>query len=134
MPQHWLYAGSPMALERVWRGPGLRSVSYENWASDELVRYSYGLGCIVTMDVAQQIAAGAPHVIMPAHNLLIIEDVALGYWVDFIGKENNVTINYRTIQHSLGNCTPNAMFWHVRPKAESSKVIRCMHAHQGECC
>lgn len=96
--------------------------------------YGYGLGYVVSIDIAQHIAAGAPHVIMPARNLLIIEDMAMGYWVDFIGKENNVDVNYRTIEHSLGNCTSTAMFWHVQPKQQSSQVIRCMHACQGRCC
>lgn len=133
MPRQWLFAGAPMAAGSVFRGDGWHAVSYNNWARDDPVRYGFGLGYVVSMDIAQHIAAGAPHVIMPGHNLLIIEDVAMGYWVDFIGKDNNVTINYRNIEHSLGDCTPTAMFWHVRPKPQW-EVIRCMHMQQGACC
>jgi hypothetical protein len=134
MPHEWLYAGAPLVPGSAIRGEGWHAVSYENWARDDPVRYGFGLGYIVSMDIAEHIAAGAPHVIMPPRNLLIIEDVAMGYWADFIGKENNVSISYRTIDHSLGNCTSTAMFWHVQPKQQASQVIRCMHARQGECC
>lgn len=133
MPRQWLYAGAPMLPGSVFRGSTWHAVTYQNWARDDRVRYGFGLGYVVSMDIVQHLAAGAPHVIMPGDNLLIIEDMSMGYWVDFVGKENNVAINYRVIEHSLANCTSTAMFWHLKPSA-AWHVIRCMHEHGGACC
>lgn len=133
MPRQLLYAGAPMGHGSVIRSPGWHHVPYSNWASDEPVKYGFGMGYILTLDLVKEIAAGAPHMIMPAHNLLIIEDVAVAYWVAYVGKELNVTINYNAgIKHSE-SCTPHDMFLHVKTKPQWG-VIRCMFEKGGACC
>jgi hypothetical protein len=133
MPHQWLYAGAPMTHGSVIRSTGWHHVPYSNWASDQPVRYGFGMGYILTMDLAKEIAAGAPHMIMAPDNLLIIEDVAVAYWVAYVGKEKNITINYEAaIKHSE-SCTPGDMFLHVKSKPQW-KVIQCMYDRGGACC
>lgn len=132
MPRQWLYAGWPMHPGGVIRTPGWHQVSYKNWARDDPVVYGFGWGYVLSRDFVQHIAAGAPHVIMPPDNLLTIEDVAVGYWIDFIAKELNITTNIRTL--GLGEkCTADVVVLHIKARPQMP-LQRCMHSQQGACC
>jgi hypothetical protein len=48
------------------------------------------------MDLASHVAAGAAVTIM-AHNLLIIEDIAVGYVVDAVARDLNVSVVPRSL-------------------------------------
>lgn len=134
MPRQWLYAGGPsMGHGSVIRTPGWHYVPYSNWASDEPVRYAFGWGYVLSIDIVKEIAAGAPHLIMPANNLLIIEDVAVAYWVEYIGKDKNVSIAYRTLQVASGQCTADAVFFEVKQRP-AWPIVSCMYNHSGQCC
>jgi hypothetical protein len=133
MPRQWLYAGSPLGYGSVIRTPGWHYVPYSNWASDEGVRYGFGAGYVLSMDLAKEIAAGAAHVIMPADNLLIIEDVAVGYWVSHVAKEQGVSINYNDSIARGDGCNPDLMFAHITRKPQW-QALRCLHAQGTDCC
>lgn len=136
MTRHWLYAGWPMITGTVIRGhgDGWHVVPYSNWASDTPVRYGFGLGYVLSSDLAQQIAAGAPHVLMRPDNLLIIEDVAVGYIVDFIGRDQNVTVQYDdSMPMSVNGCRPQDIVVHIA-QTPKWRVLRCMHETGGSCC
>lgn len=134
MPKQWLYAGGPdMGHGSVIRQPGWHYVPYSNWASDEPVRYAYGWGYVLSIDLVREIAAGAPHLIMPANNLLIIEDVAVAYWVDYVGREQNASIAYRKLHVASGQCNVNAVFFEVKQRP-AWPVISCMYNRSGQCC
>lgn len=133
MPRQWLYAGAPMGEGSVIRTKGIRFVPYSNWESDKPVRYAFGWGYVVTIDIAEEIAAGAAHMIMPGNNLLIIEDVAVGYWVQYIGDEKKVNINYNGSVRISESCGPKDVFYHIKTKPQW-ETIDCMHRHGGLCC
>lgn len=149
--QQWLTcqdndcAGAPKTPASPYRTPTERwYVPYSNWRSDARVRYGSGHGYVLSIDLAREIAAGAPHMIMQGHNLLIIEDLAVGYWVDYIGKEQGVVINYDdTIHISRFCCNVNSMIHvvhedtgnstYARPRSDW-KAMRCRHERGGQCC
>jgi hypothetical protein len=132
MPSQWLYAGWPMVPQGVVRTPGWHHVPYKNWPRDDPVKYGYGWGYVVSRDFVQHIAAGAPHVIMPAENLLIIEDVAVAYWIDFVSKDLNVTTNIRVLKLSE-TCREDLAVYHIKGKPKLP-TLSCMHNRQGACC
>lgn len=134
MPRQWLFAGWPMAAHKVSREPGWHQVPYDNWASDEPVRYSFGWGYVVSTDLAVHIAAGAPHMLMRPNNLLIIEDVAVGYWVQFIAREQQVAVHYNdSLVMGTQPCNSTNVVTHIKHEAPW-KVLHCIHANQGGCC
>jgi hypothetical protein len=133
MPRQWLYAGSPMNAGSVIRTPGWHYVPYSNWASETPVRYGFGAGYVVSIDLAKEIAAGAAHVIMPADNLLVIEDVAVGYWVEHVGSELGVQVNYNASIARGDGCNTDLMFAHITRKPQW-QVLRCLHAQGKDCC
>jgi hypothetical protein len=133
LPKQWLYAGGIMDVASVIRTPGWHSVPYSNWNSDQPVRYAFGVGYVVSVDIAREIAAGAAHMIMAPNNLLIIEDVAVGYWIEHVGRERNTTIQYHALSASISQCAPNLVFIHITSKPQW-KAIHCMYDHDGQCC
>lgn len=108
MPRSWLYAGWPMEFGSVVRTQGWRYVPFSNWPGDHPVRYGFGAGYALSMDLVMEIATGAAHIIMPAHNLLIIEDIAVGYWVRQVRKERHVRVTYNSSLTMSDECTPDA--------------------------
>lgn len=56
--------------------------------------YAWGYAAVLTVDLVQHIAAGIPHVMMPPNNLLRIEDVATGVWVEYIANHHNANVTY----------------------------------------
>lgn len=134
MPMERLYAGWPMKSGSVLRTGNYHVVSYDNWKSNKPVRYGYGGGYVLSMDLARAVAAGAPHMIMPPNNLLIIEDVAMGYWVEYIAQEQKTKITYsNNITLGLKDCAADTMFYHITKKPKWPEML-CMHKAGGRCC
>lgn len=135
MPKQWLYAGGePMKAESVQRNPRKwHYVSYDMWASDKPVRYGYGLGYVLSIDLARYIAAGAPHLIMPVNKLLVLEDISVGYWVDHISKIHNITIAYDiSMTMGLSACSRRDVVTHVN--VSTIETLHCMFDADGACC
>lgn len=131
MPRQWLYAGT-VDHGSVIRTPGWHFVPYDNWASDKPVRYAFGWGYVTSIDIAKEIALGAVHMIMPPSNLLIIEDVAVGYWIDYIAKERNTSIHHESLRVAT-SCAVDVAILHITEKPQW-QVMKCMHEHGGRCC
>lgn len=111
-------------------------VSYDNWPSDTPVRYGYGAGYALSMDLAREVAAGGTHMTMAPDNLLVIEDTAVGIWIDYILKEQSLAIYYNG-SFVLGgpelDCNPSTMFFHVTQHPKWAGLM-CMHEAGGQCC
>lgn len=135
LPRTWLYAGYPMLPGSVFRDPkGWHYVSPEEWGSDARVRYAFGPGYVLSIDLARHLAAGAPHMLMAPNRLLKIEDVAMGYWVEFVGKDMGVAINYDGQMRLDGykTCSPASHVTQVVKKPHW-KMVRCIFEHGGQC-
>ena len=134
MPRERLYAGHPMAPGSAVRHGEWHRVPYNNWADDTPVKYGFGWGYVLSMDLAQEVAAGSVHLIMRPDNLLIIEDLAVGYWVNYVAQERGITINYDgSIPMGNEGCKDDFIFYHIKAKPQW-RVIKCMHDHGGCCC
>lgn len=133
LPRSWLFAGYPMKCGKANRQEGLRYVPYSNWKREDRVRYGFGAGYALSMDLAMEIALGAAHTVMPADNLLMIEDLSVGYWVHHVGKEKGVRINYKRNLTIELECAPDVMFFHIK-NADTQRMMKCMHQRGGGCC
>lgn len=81
-------------------------------------------------DLVGEIAAGAA-LISSGHNLFKLEDISVGAWVEFVGKEKKWHINYVSDSaFNYNGCEPYDIVSHyIRPRA-----MHCMFKKQGFCC
>ena len=78
----------------------------------------------------REIAAGAA-VLASNHSLFKLEDISVGAWVEFVGKDRKWDINYvADSAFNYNGCDPYDIVSHyVKPRA-----MLCMHKKQGFCC
>ena len=133
MPTEWLYAGWPMRFGEVHRD-GRYAVPLRNWSHRKTARYAYGWGYVVSMDIAKEIAAGAPLMVMEPGNMLVLEDVAVGYWILAISLDRHVGINYKLLA-SRQNCSESSQVVHLKPTTGTPwDMMQCMFQSGGQCC
>lgn len=85
------------------------------------------------MDLVMEVAAGAAHAAMPAHHLLMIKDIPVGYWVCQVLRERLVCVTCNSSLKMSDECTPGVIFVHIN-QTEPQHVVQCMHARGGQCC
>jgi hypothetical protein len=145
-PRPWLYGGYPMTDQKdniqVIRDPKHKwYVPYDNWASDDPVpAYAWGIGAVNSIDLVAHIGAGMPHAISRPDNLMRIEDIAWGIWVDVVLKEQKAKMAKVIFPIDQFKCWNHEVISHlgwllfVRNDVELSVAHRCMHAHADSCC
>ena len=137
LPTEWLYAGYPMKSEQI-RRTGKHGVTHQyNWPFPRTPPYAYGWGYVVSMDIAKEIAAGAPLALMEPGRLLPLEDVSVGFWVDYIRQDREVNINYRVLQAERTDrkCTEKSLVVHLKPTTGTPwDMMLCMFHTEGHCC
>lgn len=132
-PKHWMYGGRPIdRVSRVVRDPRSKAhfVPYSNWASDALLPpYAFGLGAVLTMDLVKHIAAGAAYVTMAPENLLRLEDVSTGIWVDTVAKEQQQQINYVELPFEIRVCRSTDALTHMYKSLwpSTADAHRCLY-------
>lgn len=133
LPRDRLLAGFPSWHSGFERRPGKPGyVPYSNWPVDKSVRYGFGWGYALSIDLVRYIAAGAPHMVMAPDNLLMIEDNAAAYWVDYIAQEQNITINYGGYFWDRKHmCQNHTVVAHLTQKWQ---LMHCMQQNNGLCC
>lgn len=129
-PREWLYAGWPMYPTAIPRPPGYWGIAYDNWPENSTVKYGWGAGYLLSVDLARRIAAGAPHIIMPYNNLVRLEDYAVGLWVDALSQLHDVPVHYHVWEYNSTDCDSTTVLMHWQKPAD----LRCVHANDGECC
>jgi hypothetical protein len=144
LPVTWLYAGNPIGRDKFSRtSDAPRFVPFSNWPAsmapnDDTPVYAWGYAAVLTMDFVQQIAAGVPHIMMPPNNLLRVEDVATGVWVEYVVKHNGVNVTYSSKVPLHPSICDNALAvvhlssQHARHKVPA--VMNCMFNNQHKCC
>lgn len=148
LPRTRLYSGYNMrSHEPIRCVPCANSVPYSNWASDEpFPRYGYGLGYLLSMDVVQRIAAGVPHVVMRPNSLLVVEDTAVGVWVDHIVQRDGYDVTYDLSMEAHINfgrgcnnrtCRHDDIVSHIVPDRVNATIpdtLECLHQQGTTCC
>jgi hypothetical protein len=88
------------------------------------------MGAVLSVDLVQQLAAGAMHALMP-ENMLWIEDMATGLWVADVAKELGVTVSYSKLPCSAKKCRATDVATSIYHTAEA---LHCVHQRKGQCC
>lgn len=95
---------------------------------------SAAAGYVLSMDLVQRIAAGAPQLIMHPHKLVNIEDMAVGMWVEAIGKQHQHTIHHHKFYCCHCSCNSESVILHLGSKAgDNGAMMRCIHKNNGAC-
>lgn len=133
LPAQWTYLGRHMiAGDKFDRNPQSHKYVSQEWddSHNQLPRYAFGSGYVLTADLASAIAF-VPHVVM-SHKLLNLEDVSTGIWIDYLHQERkHVHINYVTENRINGfRCSNNDLISHGLKNAQA---LRCLHK-TGICC
>lgn len=111
-PKDWLFAGFPWDITKTLPG----------------VRYGFGWGYVVTVDIARHVAAGVPDLLVAP---TAAEDDSAGRWVEYIAKDRNKTLSYTGWQWGSNPKCDNVPVIHT---AGNFEMLRCMHARGGACC
>jgi hypothetical protein len=150
LPRTWMYGGNRYGdTDKVFRDPKhKRHVPYSNWKSDAILPfYFWGMGAVLTIDLVRHIVSGVPHIMMEPNNLLIIEDVATGVWLDYIAKEQGRPIYLaRNLPFNDTHCKPGDSITHLGMTTfvntptklvktdKAVSAMRCVFKHGGSCC
>eukprot|EP00775_Hariotina_reticulata_P003893 gene3893-4147_t len=137
-PKTWMYGGGPLGTgEVINRDPTAKGriyVPYSNWGSDDpLPTYAWGHGGVLTIDLVKHIAVGAPHMVMQADNLFVLEDASTGLWVKYIGEEQQHFINYVNLPFDRTICRPTDALTHLEKFLWPSLVEAHHCLYNGTC-
>jgi hypothetical protein len=128
-PLQLTYAGYPLKPARLHRS-GKYAITWSMWPGNNTkVIYAWGAGYVLSIDLARMIAAGAPHQLTP--QMVQIEDMAVGLWVEGLAQQHNLTINYHYFHYNM-SCDAEAVASHLKEKTGAK--LRCIHQRQGQCC
>jgi hypothetical protein len=135
-PSTWVYAGHAMRAHDIPRPPGRRwGIAYSNWPSNKSVVYGWGqVGYVLLVDLVRRIAAGAPHLIIAADNLVIVEDIAVGLWVHALSELHNETASHIVLPYHP-QCDADALSVSATLWVPRAQHMRCAHRRSGgKCC
>lgn len=131
LPTTWMYMGRHMiAGDKFDRNPHSHKYVDPFWddTRHQLPRYAFGSGYVLTADLASAIAF-IPHIIMP-NQLLNLEDVSTGIWIDHL-KQENVHVNY-IVENRINGFACND-FDLISHGLKHPGQLRCLHK-TGRCC
>lgn len=105
-------------------------VGWDEWASDRYPPWAHGTGYVITYDVSKQIATGVPYKLLP-DRLFKLEDISMGSWVEFVGKDLGWDIKLvGSTRFNYGGCTPHDVVSHYI----NAERQLCMWKKGGRCC
>lgn len=144
LPTKWLYAGMPFESHvQPIRDPSNRWYTpFSQWPSNRsFPPYSSGMGAVISMDLVRHIATGVPHLIFPPNQLLEIEDVATGIYIDYVFRELHRPRIFARLHMNQFECAESDVITHFGWKqgiGHNTSMIAnahlCTYCYQGRCC
>ena len=105
-------------------------VPWEEWPWETFPAWAHGAGYIITKDIVNEIAAGAAMKIQN-HTLFRLEDISMGAWVDFVGKDKGWYVQLvKEKRFNFNGCLGNDLVSHYI----QAQQMRCMYQNNGKCC
>ena len=105
-------------------------VPVEEWPWETYPAWAHGAGYVITKDLVNEIAAGAAMKIQN-HTLFRLEDISMGAWVEFVGKEKGWYVQLvKDRRFNFNGCSGKDLVSHYI----QAQQMYCMYTHNGQCC